>query len=212
MKERPILFSAPMVRAILSGQKTMTRRVVTPQPSGKDINSNLDGKWLAKKFDGLILPRIEDLPIESPFGQPGDRLWVRENFSGGHSLLLKNIPPKNWSADTRIWYWADGERGAGETTRIYPSMHLPRKFSRITLEITGVKVERLNQISNTDILREGVRSESCNICVHTGGSGCDHCFSIIKPFRVLWDSINGKTTGKTWDDNPFVWVVSFRRV
>lgn len=226
MKEKPILFSTPMVRAILSGQKTMTRRVVTPQPDDHrwrklpgyafSVRTYETSEGLSARFqhhlDGV---GEQPLWVKSPYGNVGDCLWVRESWRAYSSL--DHLPPKFISQGAAIEYLAGGTNVIGQPLlygmgKSRPSIFMPRWASRITLEITGVKVERLNQISNEDILREGIRSESCNICVHAGGSGCDSCFSILKPFRELWDSINGKTPGKFWDDNPYVWAVSFKRM
>jgi len=203
MKERPILFSAPMVRAILEGRKTMVRRVV---------KLNIAGRVHIRGFDWH--PNDPNAVRACPYGVVGDRLWVRESWKT--YATLDHLPPskiKPWGPGME--YLAGGSTAMGQPLhgmgKSRPSISMPRWASRIDLEITGVRIERLNQISNEDILREGIRSESCNICVHTGGSGCDHCLSLVKPFRELWDSINGKTPGKTWDDNPFVWVVEFKR-
>ena len=196
MEERPILFSAPMVQAILAGQKTMTRRVVKINESGRVSRGGRQWETYSK-----------DIYLACPYGVVGDRLWVRETWTNNNVMPICDRPHGDYI------YRADiTENGASKWAASWkPSIHMFRIASRINLEITGVKIERLNQISNADILREGIRSESCNICVHTGGSGCDSCFSILKPFRELWDSINGKTPGKSWDDNPWVWSVSFRR-
>jgi len=215
MKERPILFSAPMVRAILEGRKTMTRRVV------KDVSSDCVEMLPAGDIYWQQYFCHNGGPIygkawltKCPYGKSGDRLWVRESWKT--YATLDHLPPskiKPWGPGME--YLAGGSTAMGQPLhgmgKSRPSISMPRWASRIDLEITGVRIERLNQISNEDILREGIRSESCNICVHTGGSGCDHCLSLVKPFRELWDSINGKTPGKTWDDNPFVWVVEFKR-
>ncbi len=107
---------------------------------------------------------------------------------------------------------------------------MPQFAARLFLRVKSVRVERLNQITNEGILREGIRSEACNICVHTGGSGCEHCFALLKPFRDLWDSLNGRRYlihewedasgvirrdkvkgGYSWDSNPWVWVIEFER-
>lgn len=193
IKERPILFSAPMVRAILAGQKTMTRRVLKRNLSGRVERK---GKQWHIDDHGCV--------AACPYGNVGERLWVRETF--GHNQCANC--PIHYRATEQKWK----EDSINPNSRWYPSIHMPRMFSRINLEITDIKVELLNQISNADILREGIRSESCNICPHMGGSGCEQCFSIVKPFRELWDSINGKTPGKSWEDDPYVWAVSFRRV
>lgn len=212
-KERPILFSAPMVRAILDGQKTMTRRVVNPQPDEHHWSNSPGYAFSARTYETTegLSARFqhhlngvgeEPLWVRSPYGKTGDRLWVRETL---YECVDNNDIPR---------FAADGPPPTTDRRHYKkrPSIFMPRSACRINLEITSVKVERLNQINNKDILREGIRSESCNICPHTGGSGCDSCFSIIKPFRELWNSINGKTAGKSWDDNPYVWAVAFKRV
>ena len=218
MKERPILFNALMVKAILEGRKTQTRRVINPQPEGKTLQSNLDGKWLSKKFNGLLLPKIEDLPIHCPYGKIGDRLWVRETWStvnlyGEIALAYKAdgevtrvVENENFQdEDGLINYddprlekysfaaWAD-DLLEGKEGNWKPSIHMPRWVSRILLEITNVHVEQLQDISESDCLKEGVGSPILRDCK--------------KPkFMQLWESING--TG-SWNKNPWVWVVEFK--
>ena len=208
----------------------MVRRVVSPQPSDHHW-SRLPGyrhkmikmetsKGLSLRSSHLYTSAAGSVREDGiewcnfPYGNVGDRLWVRESWKT--YATLDHLPPskiKPWGPGME--YLAGGSTAMGQPLhgmgKSRPSISMPRWASRIDLEITGVRIERLNQISNEDILREGIRSESCNICVHTGGSGCDHCLSLVKPFRELWDSINGKTPGKSWDDNPFVWVVEFKR-
>ena len=176
------------------------------------VKLNIAGRVHIRGFDWH--PNDPNAVRACPYGVVGDRLWVRESWKT--YATLDHLPPskiKPWGPGME--YLAGGSTAMGQPLhgmgKSRPSISMPRWASRIDLEITGVRIERLNQISNEDILREGIRSESCNICVHTGGSGCDHCLSLVKPFRELWDSINGKTPGKTWDDNPFVWVVEFKR-
>jgi hypothetical protein len=203
MKERPILFSGEMVRAILDGRKTMTRRVVKPQPF-----FNYAG-FLAWKTSGCLqnMGRTaeEMLAKHCPYGQPGDRLWVRETISTPMGAIVYRA---DLNGNELI------EIGGGRKYHWTPSIHMPRWASRVNLEISDVRVEPLNIISNQDIIREGVRSESCNICVHSGGSGCEHCFSLLNNFRDLWDLINGRPRKDgqdiSWSANPFVWVVSFK--
>lgn len=218
MKERPILFSAPMVSAILEGRKTQTRRVINPQPEGKTLQSNLDGKWLNKKFNGLLLPKIEDLPIHCPYGKIGDRLWVRETWStvnlygeialaykadGEVTRVVENESFQDEDGlinydDPRLEKysfaaWAD-DLLEGKEGNWKPSIHMPRWVSRILLEITNVHVEQLQDISESDCLKEGVGSPILRDCK--------------KPkFMQLWESING--TG-SWNKNPWVWVVEFK--
>lgn len=198
MKERPILMSAPMVRAILAGTKTQTRRVVKPQPS-----------WVADPF---VPFKSDDADPESiilcPYGQPGDRLWVRENFSGPWCMETQDgsaaVPPSKWGLGSRIWYWADGEPSYGDWTRPRPSIHMPRWASRITLEVTGVRVERLQDISVADAIAEGV-----NIHPDHHGKPRESIYSAVEAYRDLWEQINGPGS---WDANPLVWVVEFERI
>ncbi|WP_121774884.1 hypothetical protein [Acinetobacter bereziniae] len=218
MKERPILFSAPMVSAILEGRKTQTRRVINPQPEGKTLQSNLDGKWLSKKFNGLLLPKIEDLPIHCPYGKIGDRLWVRETWStvnlyGEIALaykadgeVIRVVENESFQdEDGLINYddprlekysfatWAD-DLLEGKEGNWKPSIHMPRWASRILLEITSIRVEQLQDISESDCLKEGVGSPILRDCK--------------KPkFMQLWESING---ADSWTVNPWVWVVEFK--
>lgn len=193
MKERPILFNAEMVNAILEGRKTQTRRVINPQPEGKTLQSNLDGKWLSKKFNGLLLPKIEDLPIHCPYGKIGDRLWVRETFRLFDS---DECPHSDFPCGCPSWgtplYRASHDCLDGE--KWTPSIHMPRSASRILLEITNVHVEQLQDISESDCLKEGVGSPILRDCK--------------KPkFMQLWESING---ADSWTVNPWVWVVEFK--
>jgi len=174
-REIPILFSGPMVRAILEGRKTQTRRVVKPQ-------SLFDGKEaIVKRF-----PEQKGLGYEV-----GDRLWVREAFSYDRLDIDKDgtLPP---------WYWADGNPENGDWTKPKPSIHMPRWASRITLEVTAVKVERLQDISEEDAKAEGVAKP---ILPHWPER------PYASAFRGLWSDINGKTA---WLDNPWVVAISFK--
>ena len=185
MKERPMLFSAPMVRAILDGRKTVTRRIVKAR----------DLEWM-DVHQGLREP---DNAERCPYGQPGDRLWVRETFA-------------RIDGQTRPWIETDyqatytnGDR-LGDTLGIKkrwtPSIHMPRHASRITLEVTGVRVERLQDISEADAQAEGWtrRPEvSTDPQVHKEAAR--------DWFMDLWESINGPGS---WDANPWVWVLDFK--
>lgn len=178
MKERPILFSAPMVRAILDGTKTQTRRVI----KGLALN------WIADGFCPEFIACAENKLC--PYGQPGDHLWVRETFLGWYNT-------DDGSFSHAAAYRADGYKlENGEKWR--PSIHMPRAASRITLEITGVRVERLQDISPEDCLAEGIRGEH-------GNGRCD----LTTAYADLWEQINGLGS---WDANSWVWVVEFKRV
>lgn len=203
MKERPILFSAPMVRAILSGTKTQTRRVVQ-NPHRNDGGFVLQdygkGLWPYRSHDGesgCYLDRQKDgdyyseAPLRCPYGQPGDRLWCRETW------LTVNGDDTFYRAD----YLHDpaGDRAHGVAWK--PSIHMHRSRSRITLEVTGVRVERLQDISTADAEAEG-----------WPGPDAENSISSTYPiawYSKLWESINGP---ESWAANPWVWCVSFRRL
>jgi len=227
MKERPILFSGPMVRAILEGRKTMTRRVIKPQPRGDFYCiGNLKENTRRRMVDcGLhaVFNKPRELWLDdehpardfrkSPYGQPGDRLWVRETWQ---EFFPDEFDPARYSKEgragnglctTRVVYRADGELAPHPVfgvPRWAPSIHMPRWASRITLELTAVRVERLQDISEEDAKAEGVTrlavSEALNIPGTWAGA-----------FADLWDSLYAKR-GHGWDSNPWVWVESFKRV
>ena len=206
MRERPILFSAPMVRALLAGTKTQTRRVVKEPISGWLNNASGSHKVL----DGQVFNYSFDQHLgDCPYGQPGDRLWVRESFWGCDAPGWGDQPcvvyDDEWHgkeyrpAEVRPW--------ARKFGRI-PSIHMPRECSRITLEITAVGVERLNDISQADAMAEGVwtagaAKESGILDRSPGGGVLNH----VGAFRNLWEEING---ADAWQANPWVWVVEFR--
>lgn len=203
MRERPILFSAPMVRAILSGSKSQTRRVVKPQPERRNIEQigNMLG-FKKRQGDGFWLwPNArERILAECPYGAPGDQLWVRETWQAidGNELALRIMtephPSRGW-----IEYAATVPEGHEPPPRWRPSIHMPRWASRITLEVTGVRVERLQDISEADALAEGVSAILDEMRRAT--PRCD--------FQALWQSINGPGS---WDANPWVWIVEFKRI
>lgn len=211
MKERPILFSGPMVRAILEGRKTMTRRVVKLR-YGADVVVTNGQVWKPARVDYAGY-------VDCPYGQVGDRLWVREAFSGPHCMDAsdgcKAVPPSKWGDCSRIWYWADGNMTEGDWTRPRPSIHMPRWASRILLEIVAVRVERLQDISEADAQAEGVERVVAGVgwrryCDPDSEEvGVPPCGDARRSFRSLWKFINGD---ESWNANPWVWVVEFKRV
>lgn len=203
MKESPILFTGPMVRAILEGRKTVTRRVVKPQPDF--LGSMVDPNTPFKTLDAGLHARIT-----CPHGQPDDRLWVREAWAA--DAQVDAIAPRDLSQGEPIWYPADfSVRQTGcsmiSKGRGRPSIHMPRWASRILLEITAVRIERLQDISEKQALAEGVELEGEGVCwAGAAGTASD---SPVESFRLLWELING---AGSWNANPWVWVVEFKRV
>lgn len=209
VKERPILFSGPMVRAILGGNKTQTRRIIKPQPPSY-INE-LHGGKLSKRFpysleDDDMNHVGEGFQDDNgqfwicPYGKAGDRLWVRENFQQVEQDGF-TVKPRTELQRTRqgLCYQADGESCPitfGDVPLKWrPSIHMPRWACRITLEITELRIERLQGISEADALAEGV----------TDDPPC----TAADMYSVLWEQINGEGS---WGLNPWVWAVSFTRL
>lgn len=204
MRDRPIIFSGPMVRAILEGRKTQTRRVIKGcvERGGEYTHERHEQGWF---------PRC-------PYGVPGDRLWVRETWR----LIA-------WDGDVKtvgIDYPADGDSGCTNyvnrddhlaiarrllSRKKRPSIHMPRWVSRITLEVAGVRVERVQEIAEADAIAEGIDVENVwgigNAAPDPDGGYTDP----VTAFHKLWDSINAKR-GYSWESNPFVWVVEFKVV
>lgn len=212
MKERPILFSAPMVQAILAGNKTQTRRVVKMPDYGawdfKDLCWPKSGfpKHQLENFGALFRADksrwiADDKPFHGfsvcPYGQIGDQLWVRETFSASYKT------EEHCRKYGEIHYRADCDEFREEMLSLSwtPSIHMPRWASRIQLEITNIRVERLQDISEADAWKEGVDTEEAlQIPASCGASAV---------FSRLWESINGH---ESWDLNPWVWVIEFKRV
>jgi len=208
MSEKPIPFSAPMVRAILNSSKTQTRRVVRPQPDTRP-GMNCTRLIFKDRKGAPLLDEALEAPEPvyrslCPYGQPGDRLWVREAWRVFAAFNKK--PPRDITRNELVWYEAQDEVPFHPTAfgRLRPSMFMPRWASRITLEVTGVRVERLQAISVSDAIAEGV-----NVHVDHHGKPRDSIYSPVQAYRDLWEQINGPGS---WGANPWVWVVEFRRL
>jgi hypothetical protein len=196
MAARPILFSAPMILALLAGTKTQTRRVLKPQPVKPYLE---DGDWWDE-----VAPHATT-PIAGSCGHfdVGERLWVREAFSGLYEYERANLSPAAWSPSDPIWFWADGNPSDGDWTRPKPSIHMPRRASRLTLVVTEVRVERLQDISAADCFAEGVQRPDMSRCL---GSEVTIRDNARNAYRAIWDSINGPGA---WAANPWVSATSF---
>ena len=199
MKERPILFSAEMVRAILAGNKTQTRRVIKPQPFR-------NGFQATKKavYDSRHPAFIKD---RCPYGVPGDRLWVRETWLNAGVEIPGCKPDEIWYREDEDEAFAISCEPHDQRPKWRPSIFMPRWASRITLEVTGIRVERVQDIIEGDIRSEGVECPEHDF--HSGFCAGE-CSSLRGAFRTLWDSIN-KKRGYEWDVNPWCWVISFRK-
>ncbi|UQY33550.1 hypothetical protein K8U54_17760 [Pseudomonas fulva] len=232
IKERPILFSGPMVRAILDGRKTVKRRAMKVQPhdgasvtverfnttvtdrqGNQDAGPEVFGAWWS---DG-------ECSLTCPYGQPGDRLWVRETWSV--EMLAGYSEEGGYSSEYELRYRADdSEReisvAAGEPDpwiNLYdsqrgewrPSIHMPRAACRILLEVTDVRVERLQDITGDQAEAEGGDSAMCRQFLETSPSRHECKEAVIHGFAGLWASINGDDS---WHANPWVWLVEFKRI
>lgn len=212
IKERPILFSGAMVRALLAGSKTQTRRVVKPQPANG--LSNINGNFVLHStiVDGVHKadPGAKNIygHVRCPYGQPGERLWVRETFlhTGTQLIAATGQPGYIYQAESNQFEGWDG--------RWKPSIHMPRVASRLLLEIVSVRVERLSDISEADAVAEGIE------VVYRDGpevfykrySQPRKWHKLLNPrhsYETLWESI--KRPG-SWAANPWVWVLTFRAI
>ena len=191
MKERPILFSTEMVLAILDGTKTQTRRVVRYQTKEGEHGWFPTGTGFEYKVGGSARP-------VNPYGNIGDILWVRET----------------WCKSKREWYWykaterselKDIIKEAGFKWK--PSIHMPKEACRLRLKITGVRVERIQDISQEDAMAEGVYT-SPHRCPGWKNPLYSFRDCFICTYRLLWNKING-LRGFSWDKNPWVWVIEF---
>lgn len=243
MRERPILFSGPMVQALLRDEKTQTRRVVKDprrnrRPNPPSANGTGGIYSMADAEAELRLEKDRQPNYPCPYGQPGDRLWVRETFVlestyeyheeelrptdrpyqecgdeySGHYFLIPHY--RATEPEPHIVPY-DREDGYDDTTAWRPSIFMPRWASRINLEITEIRVERVQEISEADAKAEGVGdryiligdrfTKVSNVMESHGANG-----TLRNGFFVLWDSINGEKY--PWSSDPWVWVVGFTRI
>lgn len=236
---KPIIMSTEDVRGILDGRKTMTR-LVAKELDGVDILNcrHVDGDiqepkgypighvslterckfkpgdvlWVRETWRVGAWDDAGSICVDYKADGFTRREWIRISDPNLYEELWQQSSDDARKANASIdddgnYNWDPGK----SPTRWRSPVTMPREAARLFLRVTDVRVERLNQITNNDILREGFRSESCNICVHDGGSGCEHCFAILNPFRKSWDVRNAKR-GYGWDSNPLVWVIEFERV
>lgn len=199
MKARPILFSAPMIQALLKGQKTQTRRII-----------KLDNNSYYSKGQVSINVLMEQNTVAEdfcPYGKIGDLLWVRENFSYHRPYVSDYLPIDRGqeiaNADIGVHCWADGNPEYGDWGRIRPSIHMPRWASRLTLEIGNIRIEKLQSISESDALAEGCKG----YIYHGLPRSPNPAYSNQDIFYLLWKSINGL---ESWEKNPYVWVIEFK--
>ena len=209
MKERPILFSGPMVRAVLDGRKSQTRRVVTDRHLtrlGLEIHDGIAFTLEGGQWNGMF---ESGSPPWCPYGIPGDRLWVRETWRfADEDVVGFRADDSHGEQSERVRvlaerYW---HRPSGFAPLHWlPSIYMPRWASRITLEVVAVRVERLQDITADDAKSEGVE-----VCKHFADANKGHP---LDPHRVafawLWNTINGSDA---WIANPWVWVVEFKRL
>ncbi|MGB6056351.1 MAG: hypothetical protein WBG17_14055 [Burkholderiaceae bacterium] len=215
MKERPIRMTAPEVRALLDGTKTQTRRAVKPRNGGTILGWG--GPGIAMENLGTIDGCMHVETVLCPYGQPGDRLWVRETWKYGVAAYdLQNVEVAQYQATPGVNDNADQEVHMAQwEDRWRPSIHMPRWASRITIKITSVRVERLQDISEADAFAEGVYDGTPCRCdepldfVRSCGNCGGRLVNAIYLYRTLWESLNGPGS---WDANPWVWVVEFERV
>lgn len=210
--ERPILFSGGMVMAILEGRKTQTRRVMKPQPKHPAVSQS-DAYPLSWYGHGDL--GIDPEVWNCPYGVPGDRLWVRETWWSIPEPSVSDLrdgadtwPEPTGPQEQRVAYAADGDDPVSVRQwgwKLRPSIFMPRWASRITLEITDVRVQRVQEISAADCAAEGIRSRGIDPpCIASA-------LLYLSDYQELWDSINAKR-GFGWEANPWVWALSFRRL
>lgn len=222
--ERPILFSTPMVQAILAGRKTQTRRVVKLQALVMDngfINTTAMTETHWRKMN-KTLPESVGVTFFCPYGQPGDTLWVRETWAWSCDANLTTKTCPQYTCDKCKYYLLDYKANAGqdwvndrEIVKWKPSIHMPRQASRISLLVKSIRVERLQDITEEDAKAEGFTSLLCSC--KGQAYACTDCMNtgVLEPaelgFMETWEAIYNKR-GYGWEVNPWVWVIEFERI
>jgi len=240
LKERPIIMGAESVRAILEERKTQTRRVIDPRRyniGGWDMpvsKSDIEAGYPVYQDNNGDFHSVVE---RCPYGKVGDRLWVRETvfFETFHQQSDEELERDGFNPNIGVWvYRADNHDYPTITANWTSPMFMPREASRITLEITDIRVERVQDITEEDAIAEGVISDDeyayragednlfpCPRCegyqVHDAFGhdygitevNCTHCNTLKKRYRIIWDSLNAKR-GYPWERNPWVWVVTFK--
>ena len=193
MKETGLMFKAPQVRALLDGRKTQTRRIAKPVRHPDLGNVYSPGALVLEHEPQHVINRA------CPYGQPGDRIYVRETARSCRAYEVQGYPPSQWG-NKPIWFEADGTPPGAETawaTKATPAIHLPMFAARIWLEVASVRVERIQEITPDDCIAEGAWP------VEQRELGRGH--EAVSAFRTLWES-----TGGDWDANPWVWAIDFK--
>lgn len=218
MTERPIIFKSEMILAITAEMKTITRRIIKPQPEVSK-NGYLTGEWLKKPLGGLMLPLLSDIVEYCPYGVPGDRFWIKEtHYAWGRweTRFSEKKKRDEWhfvnlteECDREYLYFdnvGDTQILTGRTGKVgywkRPSIFMPRVASRISLEITNVRVERLQEITEADAIAEGCDNSKSEAAKLVGWYE-----KPLRAFKRLWIRIN---KAESWDANPYVWVIEFR--
>lgn len=238
MKEHPILFQTDMVQAILQGRKTMTRRLFNPQPmdcgelhkqyteaSWKNepanfVESITKGFWYCQYCGNGVRLGDYNPGIKCPYGTVGDVLWVRETWNERNGEYAYKASPDlfkktNWFKEIRSAYKIANLPTPDDVLKWKPSIFMPRVASRITLKITNIKVERVQDISEEDAIKEGVfnmidKDGNYNVYWdYIKKSPIKGFLTAKESFRSLWISINGQ---ESWDSNPFCWCVEFEKI
>lgn len=198
VKEHPIIFSTDMVKALLEGRKTQTRRILNPQPyskvSGIKLTDYEISHFTLENHPGWVKYGLNK-NLKCRFGKPGDLLWVRETWK-------KNVIPMGWPYH---YYEDDSVFTNKDNEKWKPSIHMPKEAARIWLEVKDIRIERLNEISEADAFAEGIEVTSH----YKNAVACNpkRPFNAITGYMYLWEAINGFDS---WNSNPWIWAITFK--